>query len=144
MTMRRRVGLCMAAAALLTAGSLPLHAAFLDSNLAVSPATQANGGGCYPVSIQPSLLDMLTLVNPEWAAVDVGAHLPPLSDPVTVHGTVELSKVNETGDFPASHLTYDQNTFITVDAAEMGLVGTGNVSASHGVEAGTMEVELEY
>ena len=48
------------------------HAAFIDSNLAVSPATQTNGGGCYPVSISPGLLDMLTLINPEWAAVDVG------------------------------------------------------------------------
>jgi hypothetical protein len=143
MTIRRRFVIGFAAAALLTASTRPLYAAFLDSNLAISPATQANGGGCYPVSIQPSLLDMLTLVDPEWAAIDVGSHLPPLSDPITVHGTVARAKVNETGDFPASHLTYDQNTFVTVDAAEMGLIGTGNVSA-HGVEAGNMEVELEY
>jgi hypothetical protein len=131
-------------AIVLAACAVPVAAADLDSNVAVSPATQANGGGCYPVSIAPSLLDMLRLVDPEWAAVDVGSHAPPLSDPVTVHGTVALSKVNETGDFPSSHVTYDQNTFITVDPGDTGLVATGNVSANHGVEAGTMEVELEY
>jgi hypothetical protein len=141
-TSRRAVPL--AVAALVAALASPAGAAFLNSNLAPSPAEQANGGGCYPVSIMPSLIDMLTLVDPEWAAVDVGTHLPPLSDPVTFHGTVELTKVNETGDFPASHVTYDQNTFVTIDAADMGLVATGNVDPLHGVEAGTLEVELEY
>jgi hypothetical protein len=135
--------LCFTVVAVWAAHALPAVASNIDSNLAVSPATQANGGGCYPVSISPSLLDMLTLVDPEWAAVDVDSHLPPISDPVTFHGTVALAKVNETGDFPASHLTYDQNTFITVDDADMGLVATGNVSAEHHVEAGTLEVELE-
>src|SRR5262249_42314989 len=118
------------------------HAAFTDSNLAVSPATQANGGGCYPVSINPGLLDMLTLVAPEWAAVNVGSHLPPVSDPVTVHGTVNLAKINESGDFPGDHVSDDENTFITVDSADMALVGTGNVGPE-GVEAGQMEVEWE-
>ena len=130
-------------------GLLPrtARAAFIDSNLAVSPATQANGGGCYPVSISPGLLDMLTLINPEWAAVDVGAHLPPTSDPVTMHGTVVLSKINETGDFPSDHLSDDQNTLITVDPADMSSAGmsfvaTGNVGPE-GVEAGNLEVERE-
>jgi hypothetical protein len=120
----------------------PTRAANIDSNLAVSPGAQANGGGCYPVSITPSLFDMLTLVNPEWAPVDVGTHLPPVSDPVTIHGTVDLAKINEGGDFPADHLAVDQNTFITVDPAEMHLVATGNVGAE-GVEAGSLEVEWE-
>ncbi len=114
----------------------------IDSNLAVSVFTQANGGGCYPVSVAPGLLDMLTLINPEWASVDVGSHLPPLSDPVTVHGTVALAKVNEGGDFPGDHVTDDENTFLTVDAADMGLVSTGNVGPQ-GTEAGSMEVEWE-
>jgi hypothetical protein len=125
------------------AGFVPRgHAAFLDSNLAVSPGAHANGGGCYPVSLNPGLLDMLTLVDPEWAAIDVGAHLPPLSDPVTIHGTVNFAKINEAGDFPGDHVTDDENTFITLDSAEMALVGTGNVG-SHGVEKGQMEVEWE-
>ena len=51
------------------------HAALIDSNLAVSAATQANGGGCYPVSINPGLLDMLTLIGDRdgRAAVPVGS-----------------------------------------------------------------------
>src|SRR5438094_2164737 len=118
-------------------------AAFIDSNLAVSPAAHANGGGCYPTPLVPGLLDMLTLIDPEWAAVDVDSHLPPVSDPVTIHGTVALAKVNEAGDFPGDHVTDDENTFITVDAADMGLVGTGNVHPMEGVEAGTLEVEWE-
>lgn len=129
-----------ALAALLAAGSA--HAAFIDSNLAVSPATQMGGGGCYPVSIAPSLLDMLVLIDPSWAAVDVGSHSPPFSDPVTVHGTVNLAKINEAGDFPSDHITDDQNTFATLDAADQGLVATGNVGPA-GVEAGQMELEWE-
>lgn len=123
-------------------GGSPTWAANIDSNLAVSAEAHANGGGCYPVSIAPSLLDMLTLLNPEWAPVDVGADLPPVSDPVTIHGTVELAKINEGGDFPGDHFAPDQNTFITVDPQEMELVGTGNVGA-RGVEAGSLEVEWE-
>jgi hypothetical protein len=117
-------------------------AAFIDSNLAASPAAQAGGGGCYPVSITPGLLDMLVLINPEWAAVDVGAHLPPISDPVTVHGTIDFAKINESGDFPGDHVTDDQNTFATLDAADMGLVATGNVGPE-GVEDGQIELEWE-
>lgn len=116
--------------------------ALLDSNLAVSPTTQLNGGGCYPVSIAPALLDMLVLINPEWAAVDVGSHTPPFSDPVTVHGTVNFSKINESGDFPSDHVTDDQNTFATLDPADQDLVATGNVGPA-GVEAGQMELEWE-
>src|SRR5438093_6482342 len=40
-------------------------AAFIDTNLAVSLAAHANGGGCYGTSLIPGLLDMLTLINPE-------------------------------------------------------------------------------
>ena len=39
----------------------------VDSDLAVP----ASGGGCYPVGLHPSLFDMLTLINPEWAALDI-------------------------------------------------------------------------
>jgi hypothetical protein len=139
-SLRRTLGPLVVLVAL--AGAAPVRAANIDSNLAVAPATQANGGGCYPVSIAPSLLDMLTLIDPEWAAVDVGAQLPPLSAPIAVHGTVALSKINEGGDFPSDHVTDDQNTLITVDAADEALVATGNVGPE-GVEAGTLEVEWE-
>lgn len=123
-------------------GSGAARAQFIDSNSAVSPAEQAGGGGCYPVSISPALLDMLVLINPEWAAVDVGSHSPPLSDPITVHATVNFSKINEAGDFPTDHVSDDQNTFATLDPSEQGFVATGNVGP-HGVEAGQIELEWE-
>ena len=140
MTVRSRVAFSLALA--FAFGARDARATLIDSNLAVSPATQANGGGCYPVSISPGLLDMLTLINPEWAPVDVGINLPPVSDPVTMHGTVALSKINESGDFSGDHVTDDQNTLITVDSADMSFVATGNVGPE-GVEAGTLEVERE-
>jgi hypothetical protein len=117
-------------------------AQFIDSNQAVSAATQTGGGGCYPVSIAPALLDMLVLINPEWAAVNVATHSPPFSDPITVHATVNLSKINEAGDFPSDHVTDDQNTFGTLDPADQGFIATGNVGPE-GVEAGQIELEWE-
>src|SRR5207244_7582650 len=62
-------------------------AAYRDSNEAVSGQTQMNGGGCYPASLSGLPTEMLNFLNPEWAAIDVGAHMPPESDPVTLHGT---------------------------------------------------------
>jgi len=46
------------------------------------------------------------------------------------HGArdVALSKVKD-GRLPVSHLTYDQNTFITVDPADASLVATGKRGA---------------
>src|SRR2546422_784412 len=117
-------------------------AAYIDSNGAVSAETQMNGGGCYPVSLPGPPTEQLNLLNPEWAAIDVGAHLPPESDPVALHGTVVFAKINEGGDDPGNHDSDDQNTLIDVDAADMGLVATGNVGP-HGEEAGTLEWELE-
>jgi len=139
--MARYLSIALLVLAVCGFGSIPRSLA-LDSNDAVSPATQAGGGGCYPVSIAPNLLDMLVLINPEWAALDVGAHSPPVSDPVTIHGVVSLSKINEAGDFPSDHVTDDQNTFVDVDPADMGLVATGNVGPE-GVEAGQIELEWE-
>jgi len=132
------LGLAVAVAA---SGPLP-SAALIDSNLAVSPMTQMNGGGCYPVSIAPGLLDMLQLVDPEWAPVDPGMHLPPLTDPITIHGTVAFAHINEAGDFSGDHAADDQNTNITVDAADMGFVATGNVGPQ-GLDVGDLEVEWE-
>ena len=58
----------------------------VNSNDAVSAATEANGGGCYPVSISPSLLDMIVLLNPEWAALDVDTHTPRFPIPLPFMG----------------------------------------------------------
>src|SRR5437016_731345 len=101
-------------------------AAYIDSNGAVSAETQMNGGGCYPASLTGPPTEQLNLLNPEWAAIDVGAHLPPESDPVALHGTVVFAKINEGGDDPGDHDSDDQNTLIDVDAADMGLVAMGN------------------
>ena len=117
-------------------------AAYRDSNEAVSAQTQMNGGGCYPPSNSGAPTEQLNLLNPEWAAIDVGTHMPPESDPVALHGTVVFAKINEGGDDPGNHDSDDQNTLIDVDAADMGLVATGNVGP-HGEEAGTLEWELE-
>src|SRR2546427_3723735 len=117
-------------------------AAYRDSNEAVPAHTQMNGGGCYPVSRTGPPTDMLNLLNPEWAAIDVGSHLPPESEPVALHGTVVFAKINEGGDDPGNHDGDDQNTLIDVDAADMSLVATGNVGP-HGEEAGNLEWELE-
>src|SRR5437016_1233713 len=131
----------LAVGLLLIAPRLAL-AAYRDSNEAVSPQTQMNGGGCYPVSRTGPPTEMLNLLNPEWAAIDVGSHLPPESDPVALHGTVVFAKINEGGDDPGNHDSDDQNTLIDVDAADMGLVATGNIGP-HGEEAGSLEWELE-
>ena len=37
----------------------------IDSDLADGRA----GGGCYPTALAPSILDMLVLINPEWAPI---------------------------------------------------------------------------
>jgi len=117
-------------------------AAYRDSNEAVSAQTQMNGGGCYPPSLTGPPTEQLNRLNPEWAAIDVGSHLPPESDPVALHGTVVFAKINEGGDDPGDHDSDDQNTLIDVDASDMGLVATGNVGPQ-GEEAGTLEWENE-
>src|SRR5438445_11214578 len=85
------------AAGLVLALVIPVTAtaAYIDSNGAVSPETQMNGGGCYPASLTGPPTEQLNLLNPEWAAIDVGAHLPPASDPVALHRTVGFAKINE-------------------------------------------------
>lgn len=131
-------GLAVTLALLPAAG----RAAYLDSNLAVSAAAHAGGGGCYPLAKFPAITDQLNRINPEWAAIDVGSHAPPDADPITLHGTVALAKINEGGDFSGNHLGDDQNTFLDVDPVDTGFVGTGNVGP-RGEEAGQLEVELE-
>src|SRR5438094_10390271 len=94
-------------ALLVSAGTV---AAYVDSNEAVSPQTQMNGGGCYPVSRTGPPTEMLNLLNPEWAAIDGGAHLPPESDPVALRGTVVFAKSSERGHDPGNHDSDDQHT----------------------------------
>lgn len=104
---------CLLAAT--SAGAVPV-----DSDLAAAPL----GGGCYPTGIQPALLDMLTLVNPEWAPIVNGMIVD--STPVLAHGIVEEMHGDTSGDFPATHLRADVNAFIRLDPADEGLLATGN------------------
>jgi hypothetical protein len=95
-------------------------AAPLDSDLGAARV----GGGCYPTGINPALLDMLTLVNPEWAPVTNGQTVD--SDPVLIHGVVEEMHGDLSGDFPSTHIRADVNAFIRLDAADEDRLATGN------------------
>jgi hypothetical protein len=92
----------------------------VDSDLAVPQ----NGGGCYPTGINPAILDMLTLVNPEWAPVLSGQIVD--SSPVLVHGTVQGMHGDTSGDFPATHVRADVNHFVSLDPGDAGRLATGN------------------
>ena len=94
--------------------------ALLDSDLA---ATQL-GGGCHPTGIAPGLLDMLTLVNPEWAPASNGTVVD--SPPVYVHGRVLDMHGDLSGDFPATHVRADFNADVEVDPADLPTIATGN------------------
>jgi hypothetical protein len=107
--------------------------ALLASVLAVAPArallnsdlaTADLGGGCYPTGITPGLLDMLTLVNPEWAPVMNGMTVD--STPAYVHGQVLDMHGDLSGDFPATHVRADFNADLDVDPADLGTIATGN------------------
>jgi hypothetical protein len=138
----------------------PVFGQVVDSNIGVSSFAQSRGnpcsagrgstgcGGCYPGAIDTSdPTSLLATVNPEWQPVGPmisggDPTLPPDSQPVLFTGTVALSKINIGGDFPASHLTTDQNTFITVDADKVGLLATGNDPAGCTGE-GCNQIEME-
>jgi hypothetical protein len=62
--------------------AVPAAAQPIDSDLADGRA----GGGCYPTALTPSILDMLVLINPEWAPIVNGQTVD--SAPVAVSGTV--------------------------------------------------------
>ena len=59
--MRGRVRLKLAVGIAVLGVGVPAAADPVNSDLAAAQA----GGGCYPTGIQPSLFDMLVLVNPE-------------------------------------------------------------------------------
>jgi hypothetical protein len=87
-------------------------------------ATAQNGGGCYPTGISPAVLDMLTLVDPEWAPMLNGQIVD--SAPVLVHGTVQGMHGDTSGDFPATHIRADVNHFVLLDPEDAGRLATGN------------------
>ncbi|HEY6908604.1 MAG TPA: hypothetical protein VI356_04485 [Myxococcales bacterium] len=92
----------------------------VDSNL----ASVFNGGGCFPPAIDAQGLDQLILVDPEWAPVVRGSSVA--SEPVVVHGAVVDSHGDKGGDFPITHTSNDQNTFVQLDPADEGRLATGN------------------
>ncbi len=109
----------------------------VDSNTALA----SNGGGCYPPPIvQTSVFDQLPAVNPEWAPVLNGSS--PLSVPVMVHGMAVESHVSR-DDFPAGHVTFDQNTELRVDAADASFLASGNYFAPN-LHDGKPTLELEW
>ena len=104
----------------------------VDSNLALSD----NGGGCFAplISANPTqLLSLIPTVNPEWAPVVNGSN--PVSEPVLIHGTAVESHISHE-DFPAGHVTFDQNTELVLDPADLGRLATGNTD-------GRLEIEWE-
>ena len=100
--------------------NVPAAAAPVNSDLAVAE----NGGGCYPTGIHPAVLDMLTLINPEWAPILNGQTVD--SAPVLVHGTVQGMHGDTSGDFPATHIRADVNHFVALDPADADRLATGN------------------
>ena len=74
--------------------AVPVAAQPINSDLADGRA----GGGCYPTGVTPSVLDMLVLINPEWAPIVNGKTVD--SNPVLVSGTVDESIFDGTGIKP--------------------------------------------
>ncbi len=102
----------------------PAPAAPVNSDLAA-----ANYGGlCHPTGVAPALLDMLTLINPEWAPIvplaSDSAHVD--TEPVIVHGEVQGMHGDRSGDFPATPLSADVNQVVLLDAADADRLATGN------------------
>jgi hypothetical protein len=95
-------------------------AAPVDSDFAAARM----GGGCYPTGLRPALLDMLTLVNPEWAPIVNGTTVD--TGAVLVHGIVQGMHGDLSGDFPSTHLRADVNYFVLLDAADADRLATGN------------------
>jgi hypothetical protein len=105
-------------------------------------AASANGGGCYPAGTTPNLLDILTLVNPEWAPVVNGTSVD--SIPVLIHGEVVSTHGDIGGDYPATHVRSDQVTLIALDAADAGRLATGNfTNEAEDAPPGTIGLEWE-
>lgn len=105
----------------LVLGSVALAAAQpIDSDL----ADARQGGGCHTTGLQPSILDMLTLINPEWAPIVNGGSVD--SDPILISGTVERMHGDTGGDFPSTHALADVVMDVLVDPEHEDKVATGN------------------
>jgi hypothetical protein len=98
----------------------PVAAEPINSDL----ADARTGGGCYTTGLQPSIVDMLTLINPEWAPIVNGQTVD--SDPVAISGTVLQVHGDHGGDFPSTHGLADVVTDVIVDPEHDGKVATGN------------------
>jgi hypothetical protein len=98
----------------------PVVAQPIDSDL----ADARTGGGCYTTALQPSILDMLTLINPEWAPIVNGQTVD--ADPVAVSGTVRKMHGDTGGDFPSTHALADVVMDVVVDPEHEDKVATGN------------------
>src|SRR5262249_40364884 len=90
----------------------------------------------HPTGMQPSVLDMLTLINPEWAPIVNGTTVA--STPILVHGLVEDMHGDLSGDFPSTHLRADVNEFLRLDTADEQYLATGNIE-----EDGRLHLEWE-
>jgi len=97
-----------------------VHGAPIDSDLADARI----GGGCYTTGIQPDVLGMLTLINPEWAPIVNPGAVD--SDPVLISGTVEAMHGETGGDFPSTHAFSDVVMDVMVDPQHEDKVATGN------------------
>src|SRR5262249_26461949 len=82
-----------------------------------------------------SVLDQLTLINPEWAPIVNGPTVD--SDPVAISGTVEDMHGESSGDFPSTHLFSDVVMDVVVDPEHANKLATGNG------EPGVMAFEWE-
>ena len=100
--------------------AFPAFGAPVNSDLAAAPL----GGGCYPTGIHPAVLDMLVLINPEWAPIVSGQTVD--STPVLVHGVVQGMHGDTSGDFPSTHLRADVNHFVLLDPEDSDRLATGN------------------
>src|SRR5262245_39464591 len=110
----------LASAWLVVVLATPGGPAPLDSNL----ASATLGGGCSPTGITPGILDMLVLINPEWAPVTDPQAID--EAPRALHGTVDDMHGETSGDFPSTHLHSDVVIDVDLDPVDRDLSATGN------------------
>lgn len=118
----------VALASLVVLDGTPASGAPVNSDLGAA----SYGGLCHPTGVAPALLDMLTLINPEWAPIVALASEPTGVDsaPVLVHGEVEEMHGDTSGDFPSTHLRADVVHVIRPDPADADRLATGNDDAA--------------
>lgn len=96
-------------------------AAPIDSNAALF----VNGGGCYPTGVVlNSQIDLLTLIDPEWAPAINGPVVD--SAPVFMQGTIQDIHGETGGDNPGTHSHSDVVGDILLDPADADRAASGN------------------